>query len=143
MRFACIVFAFIICLSLFVGCTTFEEVGVKVKFPSSDTKKIKQKGKGPPPHAPAHGYRHKHQDSIELEYDSGLGVYFSIKNPSVFFYNGYYMRLSDEHWEVSSNFNGPWRLEKGEVPSNLKKAIGKEQKGKGKGKGHGKRKKNK
>lgn len=140
MRFASITFAFILCLSVFVGCKTLDEVGVKIKFPSTDTEKVKHKGKGPPPHAPAHGYRHKHQDGIELEYDSGLGVYFSVKMPSVYFYNGLYIRLSDGYWQVAANFNGPWRPElEGQVPYKLKKAKG--EKHRGKIKGHGKKKK--
>ena len=142
MRFSGIIFAFILCLSLFVGCKTLDEVGVKIKFPSTDTEKVKHKGKGPPPHAPAHGYRHKHQDGIDLEYDSGLGVYFSVKMPSVYFYNGLYMQLSDGNWEVSANFNGPWRPEVEEqVPYKLKKTKG--EKHREKIKGHGKKKKKK
>jgi hypothetical protein len=136
MRFTSITLAFIVCLSVFVGCKTIDEVGVKLKFPSNDTGKVKHKGKGPPPHAPAHGYRHKHQDGIELEYDSGLGVYFSVKMPSVYFCNGLYMRLSDGHWEVAGNFGGPWRLEvEGQVPHKLKKAKGKKHRGQKKGRG--------
>ena len=95
MRFASITFAFILCLGFFVGCKTFDEVGVKIKYPSTDTEKVKNKGNGPPPHAHALGYRHKHQDGIELEYDSGLGVYFAVKAPSVYFYNGLYIKLSN------------------------------------------------
>ncbi len=140
MRFAGITFSFILCLSVLVGCETLGKVAVKIKSPSTDTAKVKHKGKGPPPHAPAHGYRHKHQDGIELEYDSGLGVYFSVKMPDVYFYDGLYLRLPDEHWEVAVSFDGPWRPEaEGQVPYKLKKA--KVQKPKGKSKGHGKKKK--
>ena len=131
MRFASIVFALILCLSVFVGCRPLGEVGVQMKFPSTDTGKVKYKGNGPPPHAPAHGYRHKQQDGIELEYDSGLGVYFSVKIPSVYFYNGLYIRLSGGYWEVAANFGGPWRPEtEGQVPYRLKKEKGKKHKGK-------------
>ena len=134
MRFACLIFAFILCLSVFAGCKTLGEVGVNVKIPSADTKQVKHKRKGPPPHAPAHGYRHKHHDGVELQYDTGLGVYFSVKMPSVYFYNGLYIRLTNGHWEVAANLNGPWRPEeKGQVPYKLKKAKGEKHKGKTKG----------
>ena len=123
MRFASITFVFILCIGLFFGCQTFNEVGVNIKYPSTEIGKVKHRGKGPPPHAPAHGYRHKHQDGVELEYDNRLGVYFAVKIPSVYFYNGLYLRLSDSNWEVASNFNGPWRQEaEGEVPYKLKKS---------------------
>ena len=114
-----------------MGCKTVDEADVKIKFPSTDTEKVKHKGKGPPPHAP--------EDGIDLEYDSGIGVYFSVKMPSVYFYNGLYIQLSDGHWEVAANFNGPWRPEgEGQVPYKLKKTKGK--KHRGKIKGHGKKK---
>ena len=126
MRFAGIIFVFILCIGLFSGCQTFNEVGVNIKYPSSETGKVKHREKGPPPHAPAHGYRHKQQDGVELEYDSRLGVYFAVKIPNVYFYNDLYLRLSDSNWEVAANFNGPWRPEtKGEVPYKLKKSKGK------------------
>ena len=139
MRFASIVFAFILCLSLCGGCKTFKHIGIKTK-PPVKTKKIKHKG--PPPHAPAHGYRHKHHDGIELEFDNGLGVYFSVKMPGIYFHNGLYMRLSDGHWKIASHFDGPWRPEaEGQVPHKLKKTQKK--KHKEKNKGHGKKKKKK
>jgi len=129
MRFASITFVFILCLGLFSGCKTFDEVGVNIKYPSTEVGKAKHKGKGPPPHAPAHGYRHKHQDGVELEYDSQLGVYFAVKIPSVYFFNNLYLRLSGGNWEVAANFNGPWRQEAvGEVPYKLKKSKSKKHK---------------
>ena len=129
MKLAGVIFAFILCFSVFTGCKTLNEVGVKINYPSTDTEEVKQKGKGPPPHAPAHGYRHKHQDGVELEFDNRLGVYFAVKMPSVYFYNNLYMRLSGENWEVSANFDGPWRPEsKGEVPKKLKKEKKKKKK---------------
>ncbi len=140
MRFACITLALILCLSVFVGCRTLDEVGVRIKFPSTGTQQGRHKGKGPPPHAPAHGFRHKHQDGIELEYDSGLGVYFSVKMPSVYFYNGFYIRLSDGYWEVAASFNGPWRPEvEGQVPYKLKKTKGEKHRGKIKDRGRKKK----
>lgn len=133
MRFASIAFAIILCLGVFVGCRTFDEAGVKIKhpYPSAGMENVKHKGKGPPPHAPAHGHRHKHQDGIDLEYDSGLGVYFSVRMPSIYFYDGLYIQLSNGYWEVATNFNGPWRPEiEGQVPYKLKKDKGKKHKGK-------------
>ena len=132
MRFAAITLAFILCLSVLVGCRTLQELGIGIKHPSTG----KHKGKGPPPHAPAHGYRHKHHDGIELEYDSGLGVYISVELPGVYFYNDLYLRLSGEHWEVAARFDGPWRPEaQGQVPFKLKNSKGAKPRGRGKARG--------
>lgn len=123
MRLTTVFLAFILCFGLFAGCQTVNEVGVTIKKPSTEHVIVKHKGKGPPPHAPAHGYRYKHHDGVELAYDSQIGVYFAVKVPSVYFCNNLYMRLSDRHWEVAANFNGPWQPEKeGQVPYKLKKA---------------------
>jgi hypothetical protein len=140
MRFVSIIFAFILCLSIIAGCKTFEKMGIKLKLPDSKTRPMGQKGKGPPPHAPAHGYRHRNQHGLELQFDSGRGVYVVIESPNVYFYNDLYIRSSDGHWEVAANFNGPWRSEtSGEVPTKLKVSKGKGYgASKGKGKGYGK-----
>ncbi len=47
MRFASITFVFILCLGVFAGCKTIDEVGVNIKFPSTETEKVKHKGKVP------------------------------------------------------------------------------------------------
>ncbi len=135
MRFIPVTFVFILCLGIFTGCKTIEEVGVNIKFPHIEGAKVKHK-KGPPPHAPAHGYRHKNQQGVELQFDSGLGVYIVAEMPGIYFHNGLYMQMSDGQWRTSLNINGPWQPEvNGRVPSKLKKIKGK---GKSKGKGHGK-----
>ena len=138
MRHRTILLVFILGLFFFTGCQTLGEVGVKVKFPADESTTGNRQGKGPPPHAPAHGYRHKNKDGVELQYDSGLGVYVSVKIPGVYYYNGWYIRVSGSTWEVSYTYNGPWQAEKqGQVPRKLKKAKGP----KGKAKGHSKKKK--
>jgi hypothetical protein len=93
--------------------------------------KVKSKKHGPPPHAPAHGYRHKHQSGTELVFDSGLGAYAVVGVSGVYFQSNLYMRLLEGRWEVSGNFNGPWRKAKSrEIPSKLKTAKGQGKPGK-------------
>src|SRR5262245_650986 len=50
---------------------------------------------GPPPWAPAHGYRHKqhrayqsHEGSVELVFDSGIGVYAVVGFPNYYWWDG-------------------------------------------------------
>lgn len=129
MWFIRVALAFILCSSITIGCSGVNKRGVIVKH----------KGHGPPPHVPAHGYRHKHQHGVELEYDSGLGLYIVVEMRGVYFHNGLYIRLSDGHWTVAAHFNGPWRAAaKGEVPSKLEKAKGRGHSGKGHTKNRGK-----
>lgn len=64
---------------------------------------------GPPPHAPAHGYRHKHHNGPELVFDSGLGVYVVADLNDYFYFENYYYRLLNDHWEISLHVRGPWK----------------------------------
>ncbi|MGA1869821.1 MAG: hypothetical protein ACMUJM_14900 [bacterium] len=133
MKFLNIACACILCVSFIAGCKAVHSVGVNVNLPYYETKEVKHKRKGPPPHAPAHGYRHKNKDGVILQFDNNVGAYIVIKMPGIYFYNGFYMRITDDHWEIRANFHEPWRREaRGEVPDKLKKA-----------KGHGKGKKKK
>ncbi len=147
MRFISVVFTAVLLLTISMGCRTIDEIGATVKFPSGGKTKVKHKGHGPPPHAPAHGYRQKNQHGLELEFDSGLGVYLTVEMPGVYFQNDLYIRLSDGQWTVATHFDGPWRVSvSGEIPLKLESAKGKGHKSKGhkgKGKGFGKNKKGK
>jgi hypothetical protein len=94
---------------------------------------------GPPPHAPAHGYRHKlERDSVELLFDSGLGVYVVVDLADVFFYEGHYYRCEGERWFISPRPRDGWLVVAvAEVPGGLRahKAKGKPKGGPGKGNG--------
>jgi hypothetical protein len=104
----------------------------------------KGSGHGPPPHAPAHGYRRKHEQayhahtgSVELVFDSGLGVYMVVGMSDYYYWNNTYLRISDGHWWVSTYLDGEWRpRDAGSLPNGLKAKYAKSN-GKGKGKGKG------
>ncbi len=56
-------------------------------------------GHGPPPWAPAHGYRRNHQRAyqhrdatVDLAFDSGLGVYVVVGLPNYYYWDGFYLR---------------------------------------------------
>ncbi|MFH1006880.1 MAG: hypothetical protein V1800_05165 [Candidatus Latescibacterota bacterium] len=94
------------------------------------------RGHGPPPHAPAHGYRHMHNHGVELEFDSGLGVYGVLKFPSTYFLDGMYFRWFKSHWEVATHFEGPWKGSvKKDVPPKLWSSKVSDHPGKGRGQG--------
>jgi len=66
---------------------------------------------GPPPHAPAHGYRHKQEyagGEVELEFDSGLGVYVVVGVPDRYYWDGYYLRIDGDQWYASVDLDGGW-----------------------------------
>jgi hypothetical protein len=139
MRIKNIISACFLCLTILGGYSAINPISTQAKSPVKAKQKVKYKRHGPPPHAPAHGYRYKHQHGVELEYDSGLGVYVAVGMPGVYFHNGLYMKLSEGQWTVTAHFNGSWRVPtNGEVPYKLKKAKGK--KPSKKGKTHGKKK---
>jgi hypothetical protein len=116
---------------------------------------------GPPAHAPAHGHRrkyghhrhhegHHHRTGVNLEFDSGLGVYVVVDVPNHYYWDGWYLKIEDGHWFASTRLSGAsWSpREHAKLPPGLaRKHPGKrgkgpgrsaEHPGKGKGKGKGK-----
>ncbi len=66
-------------------------------------------GHGPPPHAPAHGHRRKHaHDSVELVFDSDLGVYIVAGRAGVYWHGDRYFELRDGRWRASARIDGVW-----------------------------------
>ncbi len=113
-------------------------------------------GGGPPPWAPAHGYRRKHQrayhghsGTVDLVFDSGLGVYVVVGIPNYYYWDGVYLRLSAGQWLRAPYLDAPWApCPPDRLPGKLRdkpikaqkgpaKAQGKD-KSKGKGKGRSK-----
>lgn len=108
-------------------------------------------GHGPPPWAPAHGYRHKHQrayqsreSTVDLVFDSGLGVYAVVGIPNSYYWNGMYLRISSGQWMRAPYLDAAWApCPPDAVPSGLRTKAAKANSGKGKsnakskGKGHG------
>ena len=78
---------------------------------------------GPPPHAPAHGYRHKHKTpdgTINLIFDSGLGVYVVVGWPDHYWHRDHYLRYVEGSWMTSRQIDGGWvTCGSGSVPSGL------------------------
>jgi hypothetical protein len=92
---------------------------------------------GPPPHAPAHGYRHKHPGpagSVDLVFDSGLGVYVVVGWPGYYWHHDHYYRFVEGTWMISTRLDAGWvSCSSGRVPPGLaKKHAGHGHKGKGK-----------
>ena len=99
-------------------------------------------GHGPPPWAPAHGYRHKHQrayqhlgTTVDLVFDSGLGVYVVVGIPNSYYWDGFYLRLDAGHWVRAPYLDAHWApCPADRIPGGLRaKAHGR---GQGKAKGH-------
>ncbi len=129
----------VVSLLVFVSACALDSVYGGGIFASGPKVSQKHKGHGPPPHAPAHGYRHKSHHGVDLEFDTGLGVYVAIELPGTYFFDGLYFRWSEGVWEAASHFQGPWRVAKQkEVPPGLRKSKAKKHPGKGSGKGKGK-----
>jgi hypothetical protein len=79
-------------------------------------------GGGPPPHAPAHGYRYHHgHDDVDLVWDAHLGVYAVVGFPALYFWDGYYYRYRDDHWQRGAGPHGQWKAYRGHVPPGLAK----------------------
>ena len=103
-------------------------------------------GHGPPPWAPAHGYRHKHhrayesrQGTVELVFDSGLGVYAVVDFPDYYWWDGSYLRISGDRWMTAAYLDASWTpCPMDRVPSKLRAKTAKADGGKGKGKHKGK-----
>jgi len=104
-------------------------------------------GNGPPPWAPAHGYRQKHQrayqhreSTVDLVFDSGLGVYLVVGIPNYYYWNGTYVRLNAGAWSRAPYLDAQWApCPADELPGNLrwKQAKADKQRGKGHGNGNG------
>ena len=67
---------------------------------------------GPPAHAPAHGYRRKHMQmhGVELEFDSGLGLYVVIGHTDHYYHDGYFFRFRGGIWERCPKPDGHWKV---------------------------------
>jgi hypothetical protein len=95
-------------------------------------------GHGPPPHAPAHGHRRKHEQayhshtgSVELVFDSGLGVYVVVGMSDYYYWNNSYLRISDGRWWMSTYLDGEWRPHDADsLPDGLQARYAKAGKGK-------------
>jgi hypothetical protein len=79
--------------------------------------------RGPPPHAPAHGYRHKHQTpdgTVNLIFDSGIGVYVVVGWPDHYWHRDHYLRYVEGNWMTSRSIDGGWAsCSSGDVPIGL------------------------
>jgi hypothetical protein len=127
----------------------------------------RDEGHGPPPWAPAHGYRRKHErayqsrpDTVDLVFDSGLGVYVVVGIPNYYYWDGVYLRIDSGRWYRAPYLDARWApCPVDSLPGNLRskpvkryngpptdrsydsKSRGKSEdrghaKGKGKGRGH-------
>lgn len=103
-------------------------------------------GQGPPPWAPAHGYRRKHQraylhreSTVDMVFDSGLGVYVVVGLPNYYFWDGFYLRLDSGRWVQATYLDSKWEPCRAEsVPGGLRAKADQSRKwGHGKGRGHG------
>jgi hypothetical protein len=71
---------------------------------------------GPPPWAPAHGYRRKHQrayqshpDTVDMVFDSGLGVYVVVGIPNYYYWDGVYLRIdAGNRWYRAPYLDARW-----------------------------------
>ena len=68
-----------------------------------------------PPWAPAHGYRHKHQhayqhreSTVDLVFDSGLGVYVVVGLPNYYYWDGGYLRIDSGRWYRAPYLDARW-----------------------------------
>ena len=87
-----------------LGCT-------QIVYRSAPPVHVEEARRGPPPHAPAHGYRHKHVShgsSVDLVFDSGLGVYVVVGWPDHYWRDDHYYRWVDGTWMVSVKLDGGW-----------------------------------
>jgi hypothetical protein len=69
----------------------------------------------PPPWAPAHGHRRHHQRAyqhrdatVDLVFDSGLGVYVVVGLPNYYYWNGLYLRLDAGRWVQAPYIDARW-----------------------------------
>lgn len=89
---------------------------------------VEEEGNGPPPWAPAHGYRHKHQrayqsreQTVDLVFDSNVGVYVVVGIPNYYYWDGAYLRLEAGHWWRAQYLDASWTPCPAEaLPGNLR-----------------------
>ncbi|MFC1604136.1 hypothetical protein ACFL5F_03825 [Planctomycetota bacterium] len=94
------------------------------------------KRNGPPAHAPAHGYRRKHVHSMDLVFDSSLGVYVVVGHSDHYYHDGYFFRLRGSIWEMSPKLDGHWKIaSQKSLPMGLQVKVKANNNGRGKGKG--------
>jgi hypothetical protein len=136
------------CASL-IACGPVHSVTIGQRDPGPGPVVHEEPGHGPPPWAPAHGYRHKHQrayqsreGSVDLVFDSGLGVYAVVGIPNSYYWDGMYLRISGGEWMRAPYLDAHWApCPSDAVPSGLRSKAAKANSGKGhgksKGKGHG------
>jgi hypothetical protein len=90
------------------GCVRGTGFMIGVRGPDAPNPRSAQ---GPPPHAPAHGHRRvhdAHRGDVELVFDSDLGVYVVVDLPNHYYWNGTYLRITDDGWLASAELSGGW-----------------------------------
>jgi hypothetical protein len=135
------------CASL-LACGPVHSVTVGKRDPGPELPPVvhERPAHGPPPWAPAHGYRHKHagayqsrDGTVDLVFDSGLGVYVVVGIPNSYYWNGTYLRIAGDRWMRAPYLDAHWSpCPPDAVPSALRS---KSAKAKGKDKGNGAAKK--
>ena len=75
----------------------------------------RDEGHGPPPWAPAQGYRRRHErayqsraDTVDLVFDSALGVYIVVGIPNYYYWDGVYLRLDAGRWYRAPYLDARW-----------------------------------
>ena len=133
-----------------LACSPVHSVAIGQGGPPRSGPPVVREGErhGPPPWAPAHGYRRKHQrayqyrqDTVDLVFDSGLGVYIVVGIPNYYYWNGVYIRLNSGQWSRAPYLDARWvPCPFDELPGNLrsKPYKGKKSKGHAKAKGRNK-----
>ena len=99
-----------------LACGPVHSVTIGDRPPRNEPQVVREgNGHGPPPWAPAHGYRHKHQhayqhreSTVDLVFDSGLGVYLVVGIPNYYYWNGTYVRLNAGSWYRAPYLDARW-----------------------------------
>jgi hypothetical protein len=59
--------------------------------------------------------------SVEIVYDSRLGVYVVVGRPHHYFHDGRYLRTRSGVWEASATLDGGWLVVgSGQIPATLR-----------------------
>jgi hypothetical protein len=130
-----------------IACGPVHSVKVGRRDPGPEPRPVAHEGSrhGPPPWAPAHGYRHKHQhayqsrsQTVDLVFDSGLGVYVVVGLPYYYYWDGFYLRLDAGQWVHARHLDARWSpCPADRVPGALRARLDERGKSKAKGKGRG------